>query len=337
MKAASKRMKKLLWLTLIVFTFNFVVSAQQTDVKILIKNADDFSIDNDLPSAIAEISKAIKLEPKNAALYLKRGEYYFGLPDYKLVLQDMKKAAALDPDNKYTILTAARYLRNIRECSESLNILNDFINTHPESDDLIYNRAHSKMCASDWLGAYEDISRAVRLSPGNTHYQTLQFSLLSKIGYKEISADQFARLLTMLVNNYENAEEKYGRDDIGRQIAELLQARAATHHANKDEIAEFADLEQAVKYHPKDFTYRHRARIFAEHDMFDKAVEDYTAAIKLSPKDVLFLIERGDIYAEWGKLSEALADYDASLKLEPSLKDVVYAKKKYAAETLKKK
>ncbi len=228
-------------------------------------------------------------------------------------------------------------MRNIRECGESLNIINDYMNRNAEADDVVYARSHSKMCLGDWIGAYEDMSRAVQIVPNNSHYRTSQIGLLSKIGYNELSADQFDQFLTILKDSYEQTDPKNGREGIGRQIAEVYRVRAGTHHAKKDETAEFADLEEFIKYYPNSYSYRQRGKIHADHELFDKAIADFSKAIELSPKDSIFLIERADIYVEAGRLDEAIKDYDAALKLDGTLTEIVQAKKKYAIAKLKKK
>ncbi|HEX8288701.1 MAG TPA: tetratricopeptide repeat protein [Pyrinomonadaceae bacterium] len=303
----------------------------------MLKKSEEFSLNNKIPEAIAELSKAILIRPDDASLYLQRAELYFGVPNYKLVSQDVKKAVELKPGNKQTVLTAARFLRNIRDCAESLNLINSYINNHPESDDVIYARAHSRMCLGEWMEAYADMSTAVRLAPQNSHYRTTQIGLLSKIGYDDLSADQFEQFLTTLKESYSKADFQTERENFGRQISELYRVRAGTHHAKKNETAEFADLAESINYYKKDFNYRMRAKIYFDHQMYEKALEDYTKAIELSPKDSLFRVERADVYVLAGKFDEALKDYAEAVKLDRGLSEIVEAKKKWAAEKLKQK
>ncbi len=321
---------------LTIFAFVFNVSAQ-SEIENLLKKSEEFSRKNQLPEAIAEISKAIALKPDDAILYLQRAELNFGLPDYNLVKQDAKKALELNSEDKRVVLTAARFLRNIRECAESLNVLNVYIYNQSETDDIVYARAHSKMCLGEWIGAYEDMSRALELSPNNSHYRTTQIGLLSKIGDSQLSAEKFEQFLNVLKNNYTKADPKTGREDIGRQISEVYRTRAATFHAKGDEIAEFADLAESVKYYEKDSSYVIRGKIYSEHRMYEKAIEDYNKAIPISQNPHVLLFERGDLHVFAGKLDEAMKDYDEALKLDEGMAKIIETRKKWAAEKFRTK
>jgi tetratricopeptide (TPR) repeat protein len=179
--------------------------------------------------------------------------------------------------------------------------------------------------------------RALELSPNNSHYRTLKISLLAKIGYKEFSADQFEQFLTALKSDYSKSDPQTGREDFGRQISDVLFASAGAFHGRGEETEEMADLAETVRYYPNDFNYRKRAMVYLDHDLFEKAIEDYTKALALSPTVEIFPLERADAYVYAGKLNEALKDYDNALKLDPSLKDVIDAKKAWAIERLAKK
>ena len=49
----------------------------------------------------------------------------------------------------------------------------------------------------------------------------------------------------------------------------------------------------------------------------DKAVADYTDAIRLDPKDAAAHAARGDVYRKKGELNKAIADYTEAIRLDP--------------------
>ena len=118
-------------------------------------------------------------------------------------------------------------------------------------------------------------------------------------------------------------------------MARVYQTRAGVDHAKADDVAEFADLAKFIEYSPQEFSYRTRGKIYQDHRMYVEAIADYTEAIRLSPTNSVFLLERGDIYAEAKKYDEAVKDYEQSLKLDPTLKETVDQRINYV-KTLKK-
>ena len=50
---------------------------------------------------------------------------------------------------------------------------------------------------------------------------------------------------------------------------------------------------------------------------FDKALKDYTQAIKVKPNNYMAFTNRGNIHKQNGNLDKALADYNKSIKIKP--------------------
>ena len=55
---------------------------------------------------------------------------------------------------------------------------------------------------------------------------------------------------------------------------------------------------------------------------FDKAIQDYSKAIKLNPEDAAAYNNRGLAYADRGEFDAALEDYDKALELKPDYAEV---------------
>ena len=51
----------------------------------------------------------------------------------------------------------------------------------------------------------------------------------------------------------------------------------------------------------------------------DKAINDYTEAIRLNPMNATAYYHRGLLYEEKGNLGQAKKDYDDAIRLDPSL------------------
>src|SRR5688500_4199944 len=116
-------MKKFPLIIFILLLCTFTILGQ-ADVEVLIKKSEEFTRQDKFPEAIAALTKAIEMQPDNADLYVRRSEIYYGRNERELLLSDLKKAAALAPNNKQIILYSVGLLAWLEECADSLNILN---------------------------------------------------------------------------------------------------------------------------------------------------------------------------------------------------------------------
>ena len=71
--------------------------------------------------------------------------------------------------------------------------------------------------------------------------------------------------------------------------------------------------------HLKRGNHRRRSRCVSawQKCCFDKAIADFTTAIRLAPEDVSLYIWRGIAYRAGGQLEEAIADHTKATRLEP--------------------
>jgi tetratricopeptide (TPR) repeat protein len=95
----------------------------------------------------------------------------------------------------------------------------------------------------------------------------------------------------------------------------------ANAYANKgDYDRAIADYTEAIKLDPNDFlAYRNRGGVY--HHIkgdFDRAIADYTQAIRLDPNDEYTFEVRGYAYAFKGEHDRAIADYTQAIKLNPN-------------------
>jgi Tfp pilus assembly protein PilF len=79
-----------------------------------------------------------------------------------------------------------------------------------------------------------------------------------------------------------------------------------------------ADFTEAVRLDPKKAQfYQNRAWALRRQGDDARAITDFTRAVDLEPKNSTLFNERGFAYLETGKLTEALADFDAAIRIDP--------------------
>ena len=104
----------------------FEQSAAWTD------QAETLHAQGDLDGACAAIDKAITYEPLYARAFNDRGVVYWETGDNGKALENFKKAMALDPDDRDTVLNLAELLIKLERQAEAEKILKTFLGNHPD-------------------------------------------------------------------------------------------------------------------------------------------------------------------------------------------------------------
>lgn len=113
--------------------------------------------------AIRDINKAIKLDPKDTSLYLKRGSYKISIGDFEGAIDDMKNISvnyksdySVYANRAYCYLKLSKYKECIEQASISLSLNPNFAKAYGV-------RAAAKSKLNNYDGAYDDLERGARL------------------------------------------------------------------------------------------------------------------------------------------------------------------------------
>jgi tetratricopeptide (TPR) repeat protein len=94
--------------------------------------------------------------------------------------------------------------------------------------------------------------------------------------------------------------------------------RAIAYKAKGDLDRAIADYSEAIRLDPKyAVAYYNRAIAYKAKGDLDRAIADYNEAIRLEPKDARAYDYRGYAYQAKGDLDRAIADYNEAIRLEP--------------------
>jgi tetratricopeptide (TPR) repeat protein len=121
--------------------------------------------DDDLHELIVELTRQLKREPRNASLYLKRGEAHRLHKDWDEALSDYNRAESLDPK-----LDAVNYGRGMLyfdrgKFEQAKQWLDRFVAAHPNDADALMTRARLMVKLSQRLAAVKDYTRALEQMP----------------------------------------------------------------------------------------------------------------------------------------------------------------------------
>jgi tetratricopeptide (TPR) repeat protein len=110
-------------------------------------------------------------------------------------------------------------------------------------------------------------------------------------------------------------------DDVGesnrnRRIA--YDNRGTAWHAKGDNDRAIADYSEAIKLNPKDaVAYDNRGTAWRDKGDRNRAIADYNVAVKLDPSDAPAYNNRGNVWHEKGDNGRAVADYSEAIRVDP--------------------
>jgi tetratricopeptide (TPR) repeat protein len=94
--------------------------------------------------------------------------------------------------------------------------------------------------------------------------------------------------------------------------------RGIAHQDKKDHDKAIEDYTEAIRLDPKHLiAYINRANVYRYKKDYDKAIKDYTEAIRIKPTYVDGYYNRGNIYTKKKDYDKAIEDYTRAIRLDP--------------------
>ena len=103
----------------------------------------------------------------------------------------------------------------------------------------------------------------------------------------------------------------------GRGLGWAYESRCAAYNDGKASDYAIADCTQAILREPTARGHSNRGNAYYVKGDNDKAIADYSEAIRLNPKDAAVFSHRGSAYLAKGQHDRAIADYSQAIQLDP--------------------
>lgn len=252
-------------------------------------------------AAIADFTRSIEFDPRNAAAYNSRGMGLEGRKDFPQAEADFTKAIALLPNNAMLYTSRADTRRFMRRYDEALADADTAVRLDPGMARAFWVRASINGEKKAWEPDLADATRALELQAS---FATAR--LTRAVAYTNLHRlDEAVADLTNVIASGEAVA-----------VASLLRGRAYGRQQKLD-LAE-ADFTRCLGLEPKnDACLLQRAHIRLQHGAPGPAAEDATAALAIVPELADASFVRGQARYAQGDFAESFADFDTAARQAP--------------------
>ena len=286
--------------------------------------------------AIADYTKAIKLNSNNEDACRNRGDAEQGKHDWDSAIADYTKAIKLKPADENAYRNRGDARQNKHDWEGAIADYTKAIELRPDDENAYRNRGDAEQNISAWEGAIADYTKAIELKPADVGaYRNRGDAEQGKHDWESAIADYTKAVKRKPDDGYNylrRSDAEQGKNDWDSAIADCTKAielrpddaycylrRGDAKQGKHDWDGALADYDKAIGLAPND-GYKYLRRGDAEqgkHD-WDGAIADYNKDIELKPDDEWAIHRRGDAKREKHDWDGAIADYSKAIKLAPN-------------------
>ncbi len=262
------------------------------NVNIYLKKSDE---------AIADLSKAIELNPDFAAAYHNRGLLYQGKKQDDQAISDLTKAIEINPNFSTAYLNRGITYRNKQLYDQAIADLTKVIELDPKFSDAYFNRGNTYAAKRQYDQAIADYTIVIELNPN-----------ISNAFYNRGIAYRTRQLYDQAISDLTKAIE------LDPKYTAAYGSRGIAYFEKRQYDQAIADYTKSIELDPRSKSvYHNRAVAYYNKQSFDQAIADYTKVIELDPKYANAYYGRGVTYNSKQFFNQAIADYTKAIELDP--------------------
>ena len=291
----------------------------------------------DYKKAVADLTKAIELNPKEAAPFRFRGYSYQLLKQNDFALADFNRAVELAPTDGLQYRARGIFYKDaLNNPTAAWYDLNKAIELNPNDDLAYFNRGVINANANNAPAALADYTKAIDLDTKVPESYNNRGVIYLNQGKNDLAVVDFTKAIEISPNDaqdYQNRGVAYkglgkyeeAKADFTKVIAIDSSSESTTYgyynRANvfvlqKNDSAAIADYSKAIELSPSYAdAYGSRATIYMGQHKDDLAVADLTTAIRLDPSRAIFYGNRGIEFTMLNRFEEARADFTREIEL----------------------
>ncbi len=258
------------------------------------------AVQKDEEKQIADLNRAVELQPEKPEYLRVRAQYLYGKEKYEPALADIDAALKIDPEHAGTQELRGMVLLGLDRYDDALACFDKATALAPEAALPYQHRGEAYRQKGDLDKAVEQLSKALELSPDNAATLLIRANIYTQLKKTDLA-----------IADVENVVQLQPQ----LLLAHLMRAEL---YASTDRMDEaIAQLEKLAQIAPGQTQLLSQLGTFyLVNKKPQKAIEVFSAVIEKDPADYRALRFRGDAYLNMGKHKEAIVDFDSALKLQ---------------------
>lgn len=253
-----------------------------------------------MPLALADLNRAIALDPKNARAYRERSSIYRGNGNLDKALDDADAAVHLDPNDPQAFDNRGNVFSNNKQFDRAIDDYNQAIRLDAKYAQAWQDRGANYYFKQNYDEAIKNYDEAIRLDPGNARAFTNRGAAYKAMGRTEQAiADESDAIR------------------LDATMPEYFDNRGLSYEDKKDYDRAIADYNEAIRLRPQANFLTNRANAYNLKGELDRAIADYDRAVALDPGFYLAYHNRAATWEQKGDLDSAIADYEQALRIDP--------------------
>ncbi len=256
----------------------------------------------DYQHAIVDFDCAIELNPKYDLAFLQRGVAYSLLKDYQHAIADLDHAIALNPDYGWAFAVRGEAYHLLKDYQHAIADLDCAIGLHPNYALIIAQRGEVYRLLKDYQHAIADLDRAIALNPNYSWAYSSRGQVYSSLKDYQHAISDFDRAIAL------NPDYSW-----------VYGSRSQAYSSLKDYQHALSDLNHALDLNPNDVrAFALRGETYRLLEDYQLAIADFDRALAVGPNDNWALAQRGETYRLLKDYQRAIADFDRAIALDPN-------------------
>ncbi len=253
-------------------------------------------------NAIADYTKAIRLDPSYVFGYNGRGNALLAMGEYDRAIADYNQALSLDPNYAYAYNGRGNAFKKKRQYDLAIADYTQSIRLDPDYPTAYNGRGNTYRDKGMNAEAIADYNQAIRLNP--RYHQALNGRANAYLDLGEVDR---------AIADYDAAIEA------SPSFHYAYNGRGNAWRRKGDNDRAIADYNEAIRHSPGySLAYNGRGNAYLDEGDLDRAIADYNDAIRLNPTLYHPYNGRGIAYRRRGDLDRAITDYTEALRLNPN-------------------
>lgn len=283
--------------------------------------------------AIAEFNLALRLDPKNPLAHNDRGLAYAEQGEYDRAIADYTAALRLEPRLTLAYVNRGIAFQKKGDLQRSVAEFTKALRLEPRNVPALFQRGLALVAREAFDHAVADFDRVLKLDPRHPDAAARREEALRARGKATTGPDGRPSAARRTGGSHPGV--KVARPEAERPAAppptsqeeERRQVRGAAYFARGRTFFEQGEYNQAIEQFtkalqmdPKDaMSYYNRGLAYVAKTEYQEAIADYTSALHQNPRNAMAYYHRGIAHRLLGEHDRAIADYTRALRLDPRL------------------